>query len=57
MLSAAGRGCTGMQTCEETEHSALNNIYTTKYKYNKKKSTQVYCTGREGSGVESVTYF
>lgn len=31
VLSAAGRGCTGMQTCEETKHIELNNIYTTKY--------------------------
>lgn len=56
VLLAAGRGCTGMQTCKETEYTALNNIYTTtKICITKSWELWVYCTGREG--LRSMTYF
>lgn len=53
VLLVAGRGCTGMQTCKETEYTALNNIYTTtKIRITKSWELWVYCTDRKGSGFE-----
>lgn len=58
VLLAAGRGCTGMQTCQETEHTALNNIYTIKWIYNKRMRTLdvLHRQGR-AQGLKSMTYF